>query len=122
MEDLPLQVQQQLVQFQQVQAQLQVFAAQRQQVQAQGREIEHALEALEKVGDDAPVYRSAGALLIRTAGKAEVAKELQGERETLEVRAKSLEKQEARLKERHDELQAKLQAALGRGGGSKGQA
>lgn len=119
-ENLPLQVQQQLVQFQQLQAQLQMFQAQKQQMQAQSREIEHALEALSKIGDDAPVYRTAGSLLMKTAGKADVVKELTSEKETVDVRLKSLEKQEQRLQEKYNELQQKLQNALGRQQQTKG--
>jgi len=107
-------VQQQLMQFQQLQAQLQMFQAQKQQMQAQAREIEHALEALGKVADDAPVYRTAGSLLMRTSGKADVVKDLTSEKETLDVRLKSLEKQDQRLQEKYNELQQKLQSALSR--------
>lgn len=118
--DVPPQIRDQLVAFQQLQQQLSVVATQRQQMEIQLRELEKALEELGRTADDAPIYRSVGALLLRTSGKAGVVKEVTDEKETLAVRVKSLEKQEARLKERYGELSSKIQNALaaseGRGG------
>lgn len=110
--ELPPQLQDQLQQLTNLQQQLQVAQQQRAQIEFQVREAERALEELSRVEDGAPVYRSVGALLVRTEGKAAVQKRLQEEKETLEVRLTGYQKQEGRLKEKATELQSKVQAAL----------
>lgn len=110
--ELPPQLQDQLQQLQNLQQQLQVTQQQRAQFEFQIREAERALEELQNVADDAPVYRSVGALLVKTDGKAGAEKRLKDEKETLEVRLAAYQKNEGRLKEKATELQSKLQAAL----------
>jgi prefoldin beta subunit len=110
--ELPPKLQDQLAQLQGLQQQLQIAVQQRQQLEFQARDAERALDELGNVADDAAVYRSVGSLLIRTPGRDAVQKQLKDEVETLQVRLKTVEKQEARLKEKATELQSKLQAAL----------
>lgn len=110
--ELPPQLQDQLQQLQNLQQQLQVTSQQRGQIEFQIREAERALEELQTVADDAPVYRSVGGLLVKTEGKAAVEKRLKDEKETLDVRLAAYQKNEGRLKEKATELQSKLQAAL----------
>ncbi|PKK85185.1 MAG: prefoldin subunit beta [Thermoplasmata archaeon HGW-Thermoplasmata-1] len=109
---IPPHIQNQFAQLQQFQQQLQVVSQQRNQMEMQGREIEKALDALEKLEDGATVYKNVGALFVKTGGKKEVSDELGESKETLEVRIKSLEKQEARLKESLIEMQSKLRSAM----------
>lgn len=110
--ELPPQLQDQLQQLTNLQQQLQVAQQQRAQIEFQVRETERALEELTRVEDGAPVYRSVGALLVRTEGKDAVQKRLKEEKETLEVRLAAYQKQEGRIKEKATELQSKVQAAL----------
>lgn len=110
--DLPPQLQDQLAQLQNLQQQLQVAAQQRQQIEYQVKESQRALEELENVAADTPVYRSVGSLLVKTPGRDAVKKQLADEIETLQVRLKGFEKQEGRIKEKATELQSKLQAAV----------
>lgn len=110
--DLPPQLQDQLGQLQNLQQQLQVTSQQRAQLEFQMKEAERALEELATVGDDAPVYRSVGGLLVKTEGKQAVEKRLKDDKEALEVRLGAYQKQETRIKEKATELQTKLQAAL----------
>lgn len=110
--ELPPQLQDQLQQLQNLQQQLQVTSQQRGQIEFQMREAERALEELQTVADDAPVYRSVGGLLVKTEGKPAVEKRLKDEKETLDVRLAAYQKNEGRLKEKATELQSKLQAAL----------
>jgi len=112
--DLPPQLQEQLKQFQTLQQQLQAIAQQKGQYDLQGRELKRASEALHDSADDTPVYRSVGSFLIKTPGKTQVLKEIEEESETLGVRLKNLERQEARLKESLQELQSKIQAGIAR--------
>lgn len=121
--ELPPQLQDQLAQLQNLQRQLQVTIQQRQQFEFQVREAERALEELERLEADAPVYRSVGGLLVRTAGRDAVKKQLADEKESLGVRLRGFEKQEGRLKEKATELQSKVQAGLktlGAGGPARG--
>jgi prefoldin beta subunit len=110
--DLPPQVQSQLGRLQQLQQQLQIIFQQRQRIEIKLKGAEGALEELEKTDKDAPIYRNVGSLLIRARSKEEVEKELRDEKETLEIRKKTLESQEGRIKEKSQELQSKIQSAL----------
>ncbi|MCA1811844.1 MAG: prefoldin subunit beta [Halobacteriales archaeon] len=105
------QVQQQLQQMQMLNQQLQATAQQRAQFEAMKAESEQALEALAALPDDAPVYRSVGALLVQDTKKA-AHERLKDDAETLEVRVARMQKQEAALKEQLTGLQGKVQAAL----------
>ena len=105
-------MQQQLAQLQQQNAQLQATAQQRAQFEAMKAEGEQALAALEALPDDAPVYRSVGALLVREPGKKSAVDRLKEDQETLEVRLTRLQKQEGALREAMAALQQKLQGAL----------
>lgn len=121
--DLPPQLRNQLQLFQQLQQQAQVVVGQRAQLEMQLKETEKTIEELGKVGDQAPIYRSAGALLVRAKDKASVVSELQEQKETTEVRLTSMKRQEEKLRERLTSLQKELQAALstqqGRVGGPR---
>jgi len=106
------QVQQQLQQLQAMNQQLQMAAQQRQQFEAMKAESEQALSALEALPDEAPVFRSVGALLVQDTKKA-AHDRLKDDAETLEVRVVRMQKQETQLREQMTALQAKIQAALG---------
>jgi len=111
-EEIPQQLQDQIARLQQLRAQLQMVAQQRQQVEIRLREVEHAIEEVEKAKDDTPIYKSIGALLIRAENKNKVLDELKEDKETLELRKTTLEKQEGRLKEKLTEMQSKVENAL----------
>jgi prefoldin beta subunit len=106
------QLQQQLAQLQQQNQQLQATAQQRAQFEAMKAEGEQALQALESIADDAPVYRSVGAFLVKEPGKKTAVERLKEDQETLEIRIARLQKSEAQLRESLTALQQKLQGAL----------
>ena len=110
--ELPAQLRNQLQLFQQLQQQAQVIVGQRAQLEAQLKETERTLEELAKVSADAPLYRAAGALLVRAKDKAAIEADLKDAKETTEVRVTSLKRQEEKLRERLTALQKELQAAL----------
>jgi prefoldin beta subunit len=85
---------------------------QRQQVELRLREVEEALEELDKTEDKTPIYKSIGAILVKTKGKSEITKELKSNKESLDLRKATLEKQEGRIKEKLNEMQSKVQNAL----------
>ncbi|TLZ61313.1 MAG: prefoldin subunit beta [Methanobacteriota archaeon] len=107
------QLQNQIQQYQQLQQQLQVLGSQRIQLEAKLREIDNTLEELGKLPDDSTVYKSIGVLLVRADDRDALKKELDDHKETLTIRVKSIQKQEKALGERYEDLQKKIQAALG---------
>ncbi len=115
MDELSPKVQNQIAQFQQMQQQLQAVLNQKFQMEAQLREMQRTVEDLNKAPEDVPVYKSVGALLIKAENKATVLKEIEDDKETLEVRVKTLDRQEKFLREKYQSLQDQLQKALGTG-------
>jgi len=118
-EKMSQQITDQINRLQQMRMQLQMIMQQRQQVEIRLKETEDALEELEKTDAKTPIYKSVGAVLIKTKGKSEITKELKSNKESLDLRKTTLEKQEGRTKEKLNELQSKVQNALNLGGEDK---
>jgi len=108
---LPPQVQQRLLRLQQLQQTLQAVLTQKQQLELELTETEQALSELEKVTDDAVIYKSIGSLLVRSE-KAKVTTELNERKDLLNMRINVLGKQEERLRSQVKDLQVKLQRDL----------
>jgi len=108
---LPPQVQERLLRLQQLQQTLQSVLAQKQQVEIELTEIEQASSELQKMADDAVIYKAIGSLLVK-AEKAKVTADLNERKELLNTRATVLGKQEERLRSQLKDLQAKLQQDL----------
>ena len=118
-EEVSPQLQDQINRLQQARAQLQMISQQRQQVELQLKEAEEAIKEIEAVTEKTPIYKSIGALLIKTKGKSDIAKELAASKESLELRKTTLEKQEGRSRERLTEMQSKVESALKLAGGKE---
>jgi prefoldin beta subunit len=110
--EMSKQLQDQIGRLQQTRTQLQMIMQQRQQVDVRLKETEEALKELEKTDEKTPIYKSVGALLVKTKGKKDITKELKSDKESLELRKTTLEKQEGRTREKLNELQSKVQNAL----------
>jgi len=110
--EIPPQVQNLLAQLQQLKAQMEALGRQKMQVEAMLRDAENALEELDKVDENALVYKNVGELMIK-ASKDEVTKDLAEKKETYGLRQKTLERQEERGQKRYQQLQQQLQEALG---------
>ena len=87
----------------------QQFLAQRQQFQSQLIEVQSALSALENSGEQ---YRIVGNIMVR-ADQAALKEELSGKKEMLELRIKSVEKQEQKLKEKAKQIQGQIMEGMG---------
>jgi len=74
-------------------------------------EINQALEELQKLTDDAVIYKATGSLLVK-AEKNKVSVELNERKDLLTTRTTVLTKQEERLRGQVKELQTKLQQDL----------
>ena len=109
--DMPQNIQEQLNQFQQVQQQAQSIAMQKQTLTLQINESKKALDELSKTADDQDVYKTAGPLLIKTT-KTDSDADLKDSIEMLEIRQKTIEKQEKRITGKLEELQKNLQEAM----------
>ena len=83
------------------------------------RETEGALSELEKIDSSVPVYKSIGPLLIR-GDKDKIKSELGERKETLNVQAKTLDKQEERTRKQLEEKDAKLKEELNKRGVVRG--
>ena len=108
---LPPQVQERLLRLQQLQQTLQSVLVQKQQVEIELTEIEQALSELEKMSDDAVIYKAIGSLLVKSE-KAKTVADLNERKELFNTRASVLGKQEERLRSQIKDLQTKLQQDL----------
>jgi len=108
---LPPQIQQRLLRLQQLQQTLQGVMAQKQQLEMQLSEVENAASELEKMKETAVIYKSIGALLVKSK-KDKVTAELTERKELLKMRVDVLGKQEERLRTQAKDLQEKLQKDL----------
>jgi prefoldin beta subunit len=108
---LPPQIQERLLRLQQLQQTLQSVLAQKQQVEIELTEIEQALSELQKMTDNAVIYKAIGSLLVK-AEKSKITADLNERKELLNTRATVLGKQEERLRPQIKDLQTKLQQDL----------
>ncbi len=102
-------VQNQIAMLQQMQQQMQTIGAQKAQYEMAVREAKRAIEELNDVAEDAPVFMSVGTVMMEKK-KEDVLKNLNDKIETLELRIKSLEKQEGMLSGKFEQLQSQMSA------------
>jgi prefoldin beta subunit len=108
---LPPPVQERLLRLQQLQQTLQSILGQKQQVELEVTEIDQAMDELQKLTDDAVIYKAAGTLLMKSE-RPKVMTELSERKEILNTRATILAKQEERLRGQLKDIQARLQQDL----------
>lgn len=113
MNEISPKLQNQIAQFQQLQQQLQSVLQQKFRMEAQLREVQMTIDELGKSGEDAVIYRNVGSLLIKASDKASVLKEVEDDKETLEIRVKALDRQEKAMRDRYNSMQEQLSKALG---------
>jgi len=112
MDNIPPKVQNQIAQFQQLTQQIQMVTTQKIQLEAQVREIDRTLQELEKTAEDSAIFRNVGSLLIQVKDKTTLVGELKEQKESSDVRIKTLERQDKHLRERHKSLQDQITQAL----------
>lgn len=96
--------------YQDVTEKLRMILLNKQQVQLQLSEVRNALKEIEKTSEGA-VYKLVGNVLV-SKNREELVSELNEKKETLEIRLKSLEKQESLLRKQLEELEKKLSKKL----------
>ncbi len=111
MNNISPKVQNQLSMLQQLQAQLQTILQQKAQYELAVREAKRAQEEIKDSLEDSVMYMSVGTVMMQKKKEVVNAK-LSEKVETLELRIKSLEKQEKMLQGKFEQLQTQIKAAL----------
>jgi len=109
MEKIPKELQEKIAELQLLQQRLNIFATQKQTFQLQQVEIESALKELESAKP--PVYKLVGETLIEKDIE-KLKEELKDRKADVEIRIKSIEKQESATKEKVLELQKEITQKL----------
>ena len=110
-QQIPPWLQEQVGRLQNLQQNLQAIIGQKQHFELEQLEIERALEALKKAGDNDVVFKSAGSILIKST-KTNLIIELEEKKELSNTRITVLSKQEARVKENLKEIEDKIKTML----------
>jgi prefoldin beta subunit len=108
---LPPQVQERLIKLQRLQQTTQSILAQKQQVDLESSETEQALAELQKMTDEAIIYKATGTILVKTE-RTKMITELTERKDLLNTRTTVLSKQEERLRSQMKDLQTQLQQDL----------
>jgi prefoldin beta subunit len=111
MNNLSPKVQNQLGMLQQIQQQLQTILSQKAQYEIAVREARRAQEEISDSADDSVMYMSVGTVMMQKK-KEVVNTKLSEKIETLELRIKSLEKQEKMMQGKFEQLQAQIKVAI----------
>ncbi|WP_321507013.1 prefoldin subunit beta [uncultured Methanoregula sp.] len=111
MNNISPKMQNQLAMLQQIQQQLQTILQQKAQYEMAVREAKRAEEEISDSAEDAVMYMTVGTVMMQKKKEVIVAK-LTEKVETLELRIKSLEKQEKMLQSKFEQMQAQLKAAI----------
>ncbi|MFH1200069.1 MAG: prefoldin subunit beta [Candidatus Micrarchaeota archaeon] len=99
-----------LQEFQNLQQQLQMVLMQKQQMAAAEAELGKAIDEVAKLADGAHAYRLVGSVFV-PKDKAELHKQLEEEKESMQAQKMILEKQETRFAERLELLRKKFERA-----------
>jgi len=108
---LPPQIQERLVKMQRLQQTLQSILAQKQQVDVESSETEQALGELQKMTDDAVIYKAMGTILVKTE-RTKMVTELTERKDLLSTRVTVLGKQEERLRNQLKDIETQLRQDL----------
>jgi len=102
---IPKETEQKIAQLQLLEQNLQNFLVQKQAFQTKLIEIENALKELEKTKDTP--YKIVGTIMVASK-KEDLKKDLNSQKEIIELRIKNLEKQEEKIKEKAKETQSEV--------------
>ena len=105
--EIPPQVQQDLRLLEEKTRQYTLISRQRQELERELMETNSALAEIEKLPENAEVYKAVGYLLIKV-DRESVKRELEDKRDILELRVKRVRKQEERLMEDIEKLREKI--------------
>tara|TARA_Y100000310_G_scaffold302635_1_gene340183 strand:+ start:27763 stop:28104 length:342 start_codon:yes stop_codon:yes gene_type:complete len=103
--ELSKETEQKIAQLQLMEQNLQNFLMQKQNFQTQLLEIDTAITELDKTKEDA--YKIVGNVMIKEK-KENLIKDLKSKKEVLDLRLKTLDKQESKIKEKATEMQQEV--------------
>ncbi|MDP6642015.1 MAG: prefoldin subunit beta [Candidatus Nanoarchaeia archaeon] len=103
--DVSKETEKDIAQLQLLEQNLQNFLAQKQTFQTQLLKIDNALKELNSTKEDS--YKIVGNIMIKDK-KENLIKDLQSKKEIVELRLKTLDKQETKIKDKAEELQKKV--------------
>ena len=101
-------VQEKLNLFQQMQQQVQALSQQASQIDMSINETERTVEEIKDSGKDTVLYRAIGSIMKKVEDIDKLRKELEEEKETMEIRNKSLKNQIEKINVELVEMQKKL--------------
>ena len=108
----PENVQEKLNLFQQIQQQVQSLSQQVSQIDMSIGETERTLEEIKDVENDAILYRAIGSVMKKIEDPEQLKKDLDEEKERMEIRNKSLKAQVQKMNEELEEMQKQLAPIL----------
>lgn len=97
--------------FQSMGQQLEMIAQQKAMIENSIKEKNRAIEEVETVENETPIYKQIGGILIKSK-KDTVLESLKDEKLTLEMRKKKFERNETSMKKKFEEMRAKLQSKI----------
>ncbi len=104
----PENVQEKLNLFQQIQQQVQSLSQQISQIDMSIGETERTLEEIKDVGKKTTLYRAIGSVMKKVDDNAKLIKDLEDEKERMEIRNNSLKNQVGKMNKELEEMQKKL--------------
>lgn len=104
----PENVQEKLKLFQQIQQQVQNLSQQISQIDMSIGETERTLEEIKDVGKKTTLYRAIGSVMKKVDDNPKLIKDLEEEKERMEIRNNSLKNQVGKMNEELEEMQKKL--------------
>ena len=108
----PENVQEKLNLFQQMQQQVQTLSQQASQIDMSIRETERTIEEIKDSGKDSVLYRAIGSVMKKVEDVEKLRSELTEEKETMEIRNKSLKNQIETINKELEGMQEKLAPVL----------
>jgi prefoldin beta subunit len=111
MDNISPKIQNQLQMLQQMQQQMQAVLQQKSQYEMAVKEAKRAVEELNDTKEGAEVYMTVGSVIVQK-DRDTVLSTLNEKIETLDIRLKSLEKQEKALSSKFEQLSAQVREAL----------
>jgi prefoldin beta subunit len=108
---IPDEIKQKIQQFQQLQQNLEYIINQRLQLESRLREIELAVEELEKTDPEEVIYKSIGGIMVRSEHDKLLA-EKKNQKTSMEMRIKTLKQKEERARGQVEQLSKKIQKEL----------
>lgn len=106
-ERIPPELKAEIVKLQQLQDQLNRVLTEKSVIDNQLREVNKVLQELTQLPSDATVYKMVGNLLVKV-NKDEIQKELDEQKTILELRSRTYQNQEAKLRAQLEERQKKV--------------